>query len=338
VPGDESDDYFHRLTLDDEFVRGASNKEPAASDRARLAYRQSMAQHEQAQLAEQLRAANRTHRRLGRWGRRQRGRGIFVLVIAAIGVASYFDLRQPSESIGWDTAEPSFESVDSSRVPTAKAAASKTPLGTAPEAPNTNEPFAFIRTQPGSSRPVAYDPCRPISVVINDSNAPAGTTQVINDAIEKVSAATGLQFVVEGATDEPVGVEQRAFQPDRYGDRWAPVWIGWSDATVVKELDGDVIGLGGSVGFARGASEPEVYVTGEIVLDLPDVEELLEERDGFGQLETIVLHELAHVVGLDHVDDKTQVMNPEGTGVMEFQSGDLAGLAQLGQGACIAKL
>lgn len=50
------------------------------------------------------------------------------------------------------------------------------------------------------------------------------------------------------------------------------------------------------------------------------------------------MHELAHVVGLDHVDDPTQLMNPEGTGVTEFAAGDLAGLAVLGGGQCVPEL
>lgn len=50
------------------------------------------------------------------------------------------------------------------------------------------------------------------------------------------------------------------------------------------------------------------------------------------------MHELANVVGLDHVDDPTQLMNPEGTNVTEFAAGDLAGLARLGGGQCVPEL
>ncbi|MDX5317789.1 MAG: hypothetical protein LPK38_00260 [Actinomycetes bacterium] len=39
-------------------------------------------------------------------------------------------------------------------------------------------------------------------------------------------------------------------------------------------------------------------------------------------------------MGLDHVEDPTQLMNPVTTTVTTFQDGDLTGLAALGQGAC----
>jgi hypothetical protein len=338
VAGSDRDDYFHRLTLDEEFVRGASKKEPAASDRVRLSYRQSVAQREQAQLADRLRAANRPNRRLRRWMGRQKSKVIFLVVVAMIGVAAYFDTRQPSNQILWGTAEPQAEIVDVSRAPSAKLATSKTPLGSAPDVANTNAPYAFVMTQEGSAQPVAFDPCRPIPVVINDAGAPAGTTPIIEEAIERISAVTGLQFVLEGGTDEPADVAQRQFQPERYGDRWAPVLISWSDDSVVEELAGDVIGLGGSVSFARTAKDPQVFVTGQIVFDTPQVTEMLDEKRGRAGLRAVALHELAHVVGLDHVDDESQLMNPSSSDVFDFQAGDLAGLAQLGRGACVARL
>lgn len=50
------------------------------------------------------------------------------------------------------------------------------------------------------------------------------------------------------------------------------------------------------------------------------------------------MHELAHVLGLDHVDDPTQLMHEENTGQFDFGDGDLAGLALLGTGACVPRL
>jgi hypothetical protein len=78
-------------------------------------------------------------------------------------------------------------------------------------------------------------------------------------------------------------------------------------------------------------------VTGEVVLD----RDVSLVRPGFGPGLTrgnLVQHELAHVIGLDHVQDRAQVMfpsisdrSPDGYG-----SGDRAGLAQLGaQGGCL---
>ena len=38
------------------------------------------------------------------------------------------------------------------------------------------------------------------------------------------------------------------FQPDRYGDQWAPVLIAWTDESVITDLAGDVAGVGGAPG------------------------------------------------------------------------------------------
>lgn len=50
------------------------------------------------------------------------------------------------------------------------------------------------------------------------------------------------------------------------------------------------------------------------------------------------MHELAHVVGLDHVDDPTQLMYAENSGQLDFGAGDRAGLALLGTGECVPRL
>jgi predicted Zn-dependent protease len=45
--------------------------------------------------------------------------------------------------------------------------------------------------------------------------------------------------------------------------------------------------------------------------------------------QAIYLHELAHALGLGHVNDRSQLMNPT-VSVYRFGRGDLAGLARLG--------
>ena len=50
-----------------------------------------------------------------------------------------------------------------------------------------------------------------------------------------------------------------------------------------------------------------------------------------------MLHEIGHVLGLDHVDDPTQIMNPT-AGVTELGDGDRAGLAAVGASDCAESL
>ncbi|HTN99633.1 MAG TPA: matrixin family metalloprotease, partial [Microthrixaceae bacterium] len=268
---------------------------------------------------------------------------------------------------------------------------------------------AFLMLQKDGTTPVAYDPCREIHyVTTSTTNAPEGATRLIDDAIKTLSSITGLKFVDDGATKESPNDARPAFQPDRYGQRWAPVLISWSTASESPRLavttpDGappgstvDVLGYAGSVsaGFTstgsatvkagepkgltvdstepgsaprnraaqdraaqdqaaqdRAAlvpwaaqaestvSEDRVYVTGSLVLDSDNFTEMLAQFDGYARARATVLHELGHLVGLNHVGDANQLMTPSlNSSLTEFAAGDREGLAALGKGACMPEI
>jgi hypothetical protein len=149
---------------------------------------------------------------------------------------------------------------------------------------------------------------------------------------------TGLVFVYDGPTDEAPTPERAVFQPDRYGNRWAPVLVAWETEQQAPELAGDVVGQAGSLAVSLGEGS-RVYVTGTVSLDAGQFPEILDQRDGEATASGIVLHEMAHLVGLDHVADESQLMYPETVrGVTDLADGDLTGLARLGQGACVPEL
>ncbi|MFJ6079290.1 matrixin family metalloprotease [Pseudarthrobacter sp. NPDC092419] len=184
---------------------------------------------------------------------------------------------------------------------------------------------------------VAYDPCRPLHYVVRPDFAPPGTDRLIRESVAAVSAATGLQFVDDGATDEAPSAERESYQPDRYGKRWAPILIAWSTPEESPDLAGRVAGTGGSSSI-RIDREPYVYVTGQVHLDAPDLSQTLAGPDGPALVRAVIMHELGHVVGLDHVNDRTQLMHEENTGQLGFGAGDRAGLAVLGTGKCVPRL
>lgn len=196
--------------------------------------------------------------------------------------------------------------------------------------------FAYLRTQPDDDRrPVAWDPCRTIHVVISDEAAPAGSGGIVEDALTEVSMITGLRIEVEGPTDEVPAAVRAPVQPDRYGDRWAPLLVAWTDPTAVDGLDADTGGLGGATAVAPPGGGPQVYVTGQLLLDAPQLAASLRVAGGRDQVRSVVLHEMGHVLGLAHVDDAGQLMYPEGrVGEQGYGPGDLAGLVELGQGPC----
>lgn len=207
------------------------------------------------------------------------------------------------------------------------------PLGAPPAGVPAAGAYAFTMLQPDGSGPVTYSPCRPIHYVVRPDGAPEGGAEFIGAAIASVSAATGLQFIDDGATHEPPSADRAAYQPGAYGRRWAPVLVSWSTAVETPELAGDVAGIAGSASVTRAGHT--TYVTGSVTLDSATVAGLLGAPGTRTTALAIVTHEFGHLVGLDHVDDPTQLMYPTtNPSVSAFGTGDLAGLAALGSGEC----
>jgi hypothetical protein len=178
----------------------------------------------------------------------------------------------------------------------------------------------------------------PVHYVVRPDYAPPGTDGIVQEAVAEVSAATGLTFVFDGPSFEGPSPEERApYQPDLYGERWAPVLITWTSPAEVPDLAGPTAGLGGSE-VAQRPDKPVVLVAGQVMLDAPAMTEILGFEGGRDHVRAIVIHELAHVLGLDHVDDPNQLMYEENTGQTHLAEGDLAGLAKLGAGACVPEL
>lgn len=233
---------------------------------------------------------------------------------------------------------PEFIPADPSQTrPTPGREASDRPLGKPAPVPAVDNRYALLREG------TAYDPCRPIHYVTNTENMPPGGRALIAEAVTEVARATGLVFVDDGLTTEPSSAERRAFQPERYGDRWAPVLFIWKTEAqqprfTNTEYGSNTVGIGGSVAFTlEGAGS--VYVTGEVQLNSAALTEDLQKPGGADSVRSVITHELAHVVGLDHVDDASQLMAPNSTeAVTRFGAGDLNGLAKLGQGACVPEL
>ena len=177
-------------------------------------------------------------------------------------------------------------------------------------------------------RPARWDPCVPIAYVVQSGWIPDAGRRDLAEALRRISVASGLSFVDEGDTDEMPSQTRASYQPARYGQRWAPLLIGWVPPGVTDVgVGGGVQGM--SLSFALpGAAGPSL-VSGQVVLDAGN-----RLAAGFGPGTTdgeVLLHELAHAVGLGHVLDPTQVMYPQTTSSeSEFGAGDRAGLAALG--------
>lgn len=214
--------------------------------------------------------------------------------------------------------------------------AQKDPLGAPPATVPDGDSYNFVHGTP----PVAYDPCRPIHYVTRPDNAPPGGEALIAEALADASKATGLVFIDDGGTDEGHDSNRWSYQPERYGKRWAPVLFVWNtgkeEPRFQRNSAGDfsVAGIGGSQRITSDEGG-HVFVSGVVQLNAESLKETLGRDNGDAVVGAVIRHEVGHLLGLDHVQDESQLMNPTiVAGITNFADGDLAGLAQLGQGKC----
>jgi Matrixin len=206
------------------------------------------------------------------------------------------------------------------------------PLGTPERPPAVSSSYKFLATNDDGS-PVGYSPCRPLHYVVNAALAPEGAEPLVAEAIETISRATGIRFINDGGTSEGPSEQRDPYQPETYGDRWAPLLIAWTTPEEAPKLDGPVIGTGGSTHFSFGDG-PKTFVTGSLELDAPQISQELGSPDGADYATAVILHELGHVMGLEHVDDPVQLMYHEIGAPDGLAAGDLNGLQELGRAQC----
>ena len=206
------------------------------------------------------------------------------------------------------------------------------PLGSPRKPEDASTSYKFLATNDDGS-PVGYSPCRPLHYVVNAALAPPGAGRLVEDSIRTISEATGITFINDGPTSEASSPTRAPYQKERYGDRWAPLLIAWTTPEQAPQLKGPVIGTGGSTHFSFGDG-PKSFVTGSLELDAPQIAEDLDRAEGAAYATAVILHELGHVMGLEHVDDPAQLMYPEIGSPAGLAAGDLNGLYELGHAQC----
>lgn len=190
-----------------------------------------------------------------------------------------------------------------------------------------SDEYRFLAMVAGE--PIRWNPCEPIHYVVNLGPAPPGSLQDVQDAVLRIAGITGITFDYDGLTDEVASPDRDLVQPERYGDRWAPVLIAWVDprrSAFDFEPDGHDAAAIASPSPAPGG---RVLVSGVVVLNAID-----PNPPGFtfpGDQGPVLLHELAHILGLGHVDEQGELMEPYGGGVASYGPGDLEGLRRLGR-------
>ncbi|HEY5183502.1 MAG TPA: cell wall-binding repeat-containing protein [Actinomycetes bacterium] len=193
-------------------------------------------------------------------------------------------------------------------------------------------PTAFaVNTKDGQT--LRWNPCAPIGYRVNPGSLGSGVLTDVQAALARISAASGLSFSYAGTT---------TFVPSSTNTASAPaaLVVAVAGPTQTDLYASGAIGEGGwsASGVSNGSSWVWKLVHGYVVIDPAST---ATTTAGFAQGDDrgpLLLHEIGHAVGLNHVTDPLEIMYPvlSPTGPVGYGAGDLAGLQAVGSsGGCI---
>ena len=190
------------------------------------------------------------------------------------------------------------------------------------------DPNAYRYLYVSRGAPARWNPCAVVTYRVNDARARPTALGDLREALRRVTYETGVRFRELGRTSVVPGAPG--------GFRYeADLVVAWTDAKHTEHLGGQRAGAGGFEPPVDGrGGRPRIHHA-FVVVDVGAVKDL---DPGFGAGRTegqVLLHELGHVMGLDHVDAEHQMMRPELTTVDAtlYGAGDLTGLRRIGRRA-----
>lgn len=158
--------------------------------------------------------------------------------------------------------------------------------------------------------------CGTITLVLNEKNAPAGALEDFKTAAAKLEKATGYDFKVNTTNaNAPSGAYREVFLS--YGRNTDRVLTSSSASASAKPRIQGMEITGGEITFNI---DHDHYYT-----------------PGFGEKNsrtTLYMHELGHILGLDHTDDPNQLMYPTMGVTRDFGAGDKEGFRTLNPNGC----
>jgi hypothetical protein len=229
-------------------------------------------------------------------------------------------------------------------LPAAMAAAVIVAAPQSASATTTAYTLTYATLPNGAKVPVRWNGCQAdITYKVNLGAVPTSLRATVlaetRAAVGQLAAYTRFTFSYKGATTEVPRVGSSPRQT-------AELIIAFTTAAQTSyNLAGSIVGEGGLYyawvsRTVNGATSYTVAAQrGFVVIDTPDMLRRLSGGFGAGARRTnLVLHELGHAVGLEHVSDVHQQMYPalSSSSPAGYAAGDRAGLARIGRGAgCI---
>lgn len=192
----------------------------------------------------------------------------------------------------------------------------------------TSSAYRFSSVLDG--QPVRWNPCQAIRWKANVARGPVGGLDVLKAAVAHIAYKTRTTWVYDGTT---ATVPSTAYLPKVPSNTNKTVVIGWTDGTASDLLRGrpaQVLGMTRTVWFGvDNGMGTRIAATRAAVVALDRTDRL--PLRGVQSWSATALHEIGHVMGLDHPADPRQLMAATLPNVSTLQTGDNTGLTRVGR-------